>query len=395
MSSILTNTGSMVALQTLKSINKDLNSVQDQVSTGKRIANSRDNAAIWAISTVMSSDVAGFSAISESLSLGSSTVALARSASEQVTELLEEMKARIVAAQEDNVDRAKIQTDVNELRDQITSIVDSAQFNGLNFLKGGGSIDILASLNRDSNGSVTTTSITIAKNDLQAVQQVYGAAGALGVSTASAASIADTATETLTLTAGAIVEGDSFRVTLDGVNYDYVARDGDTLNTVATNLQTTLEAAGLTGVTFAANTVADPTTTNVTLDITNNSGAAITFAAADNSGGTAGGGLAALATIDVSDAVSAEAALVDIEVLVQVAIDASAAFGSGQKRVEIQNDFVSKLMDSLTTGIGALIDADMEEASARLQALQVQQQLGIQALSIANQSPQNILALFQ
>ncbi len=395
MSSILTNTGSMVALQTLKSINKDLNSVQDQVSTGKRIANSRDNAAIWAISTVMSSDVAGFSAISESLSLGSSTVALARSASEQVTELLEEMKARIVAAQEDNVDRAKIQTDVNELRDQITSIVDSAQFNGLNFLKGGGSIDILASLNRASDGSVTTTSITIAKNDLQAVQQVYGAAGALGVSTASAASIADTATETLTLTAGAIVEGDSFRVTLDGVNYDYVARDGDTLNTVATNLQTTLEAAGLTGVTFAANTVADPTTTNVTLDITNNSGAAITFAAADNSGGTAGGGLAALATIDVSDAVSAEAALVDIEVLVQVAIDASAAFGSGQKRVEIQNDFVSKLMDSLTTGIGALIDADMEEASARLQALQVQQQLGIQALSIANQSPQNILALFQ
>ena len=164
---------------------------------------------------------------------------------------------------------------------------------------------------------------------------------------------------------------------------------------MATNLQTTLEAAGLTGVTFAANTVADPTATDVTLDITNNSGVAVTFTAADNSGGTAGGGLAALAGIDVSDEVSAEAALTDIEVLVQVAIDASAAFGSGQKRVEIQNDFVSKLMDSLTTGIGALVDADMEEASARLQALQVQQQLGIQALSIANQSPQNILALFQ
>ncbi len=395
MSSILTNTGSMVALQTLKSINKDLNSVQDQVSTGKRVANARDNAAIWAISTVMSSDVAGFSAISESLSLGSSTVALARSASEQVTELLEEMKGRIVAAQEDNVDRDKIQADVDELRDQITSIVDAAQFNGLNFLKGGGTIDILASLNRASDGTVTTTSISIAKHDLQAVTQVYGAAGALGVSTASAASIADTTTESLTLTAGAIVEGDSFRVTLDGVDYDYVARDGDTLNDVATNLQSTLEAAGLTGVTFAANTVADPTVTDVTLDITNNSGAAVTFAAADNSGGTAGGGLAALAGIDVSDAVSAEAALTDIEILVQVAIDASASFGSGQKRVEISNEFVSKLMDSLTTGIGALVDADMEEASARLQALQVQQQLGIQALSIANQSPQNILALFQ
>jgi flagellin len=96
----------------------------------------------------------------------------------------------------------------------------------------------------------------------------------------------------------------------------------------------------------------------------------------------------------VSTDLGAEAALLEIEGLIQVAIDASAAFGSGQKRVEIQNEFVSKLMDSLTTGIGGLIDADMESASARLQALQVQQQLGLQALSIANQSPQNILALF-
>ena len=126
MSSILTNTGSMVALQTLKAINKDLGSVQDQISTGKRVASSRDNSAIWAISTVMSSDVSGFKAISESLSLGSSTVSLARDASEQVTELLEEMKGSIVAAQEENVDRSKIQTDVAALRDQIVSIVDSA-----------------------------------------------------------------------------------------------------------------------------------------------------------------------------------------------------------------------------------------------------------------------------
>ncbi len=395
MSSILTNTGSMVALQTLKSVNKDLGMVQEQISTGKKVGNARDNAAIWAISTVMSSDVSGFKAISESLSLGSSSVALARSASEQVTNLLQEMKAHIVAAQEDNVDRSKIQNDVSALRDQITSIVDSAQFNGLNFLKGGGSVDILSSLNRASDGTVTTSNISIAKSDLQVVEQVYGAGGALGVTTASAASIAAAATENVTFTAGALTEGDSFQVTLAGTAYEYVARDGDTLNDVATNLKSTIDAAGVTGVTITANTVTDPTASNVSLDITNGTAGALTLAAADNTAGTAGGGLSSLVSFDVSTAVGAESALAEIETLVQVGITSSAAFGSGQKRVEIQNDFVSKLMDSLTTGIGALVDADMEEASARLQALQVQQQLGVQALSIANQSPQNILSLFR
>ena len=66
-----------------------------------------------------------------------------------------------------------------------------------------------------------------------------------------------------------------------------------------------------------------------------------------------------------------------------------------EKRLDIQNEFTNKLIDSFKAGIGALVDADLEEASARLQALQVQQQLGIQALSIANQAPQNILALFR
>ena len=74
---------------------------------------------------------------------------------------------------------------------------------------------------------------------------------------------------------------------------------------------------------------------------------------------------------------------------------AAADFGSVQGRIDIQSEYVSNLMDSLKSGVGALVDANMEETSARLQALQVQQQLGIQALSIANQSPQNILSLFR
>jgi flagellin len=105
------------------------------------------------------------------------------------------------------------------------------------------------------------------------------------------------------------------------------------------------------------------------------------------------GGLALMSTIDVVG--STALSLSNIETMLQTAFDSAAAFGSVERRIEIQSSFVSKLSDSLKSGIGSLVDADMEKTSARLQALQVQQQLGIQALSIANQAPQNILSLFR
>ncbi len=275
MSSILTNNSAMVALQTMKQINRNMGQVQNQISTGMKVATAKDNAATWAISKVMESDVKGFSAIRESLALGSSTVNVARNAAETVTNLLTEIKEKIVLAQEENVDRAKIQDDIAQLRDQITSVVSAAQFNGLNLVDGTSTddVNILSSLNRDSAGTtVTAAQITVERQDLS----VDGA------------------------------------LDIDGIDV----------------------------------------------------------------------------TVDVDE-------LDTIEAAIQTAIAASAAFGSVQKRIEIQQEFVGNLMDSMKSGIGALVDADMEEASARLQALQVQQQLGIQALSIANQSPQNILALFR
>ena len=104
---------------------------------------------------------------------------------------------------------------------------------------------------------------------------------------------------------------------------------------------------------------------------------------------------AALGIMDVSTAAGAAAALTDIETLIQTTIGAQAVFGTSENRVGLQNEFMNTLIDSFKTGIGALVDADLEAASARLQALQVQQQLGIQALSIANQQSQNILSLFR
>ena len=299
MSSILTNNGAMTALQTLKTINKDMSTVQNQISTGKTINSAKDNAATWAISKVMEADVASFKAISDSLSLGESTVAVARNATESVTDLLTEIKTKAVGALESNVDGDKIKTDIESLTEQIKGVIGSAQFNGLNLIDGkittefGGDpdatpvvegtkgIQVMAALDRASDQTVTASTIDVASKDLLSTFE-------------------------------------------DG---------GD----------------------FATK----------------------------------------LADIDFTDRDTVEAFLTEVNTTLDGAIDAAASFGSVENRIEIQNEFVGKLMDSMKSGIGAMVDADMEETSARLQALQVQQQLGVQSLSMANQAPQSLLSLFR
>ena len=395
MSSLLTNDSAMVALTTLRNINKNLSTVQAEISTGKSVANARDNAAIFAVSTVMQSDVDGFNAISDSLGLASATVGVARSAAESITDVLTEIKGLVVAAQQENVDRSKIQTDITNLRDQVSSIVGAAQFNGLNLLSGGGAINFLSSLDRAADGTVSASNISVNKFDLGTTAQVVGAGVATITGAATGAgTIADAATQTVTYTAAALTEGESFNVTIAGTAFEYVARDGDTLNDVVRHLGGQITGA-ISGVTVSYTDVTDPTATDSVLSVTNNSGAAVTFTQAVTSGGTAGGDLGALASLDVTTDAGAAAALNDIENLIQAGIDASSAFGSAQKRVDVQDEFVTTLIDNMKIGIGALTDADLEEASARLQSLQVQQQLGVQALAIANQRPQALLNLFR
>jgi flagellin len=102
-------------------------------------------------------------------------------------------------------------------------------------------------------------------------------------------------------------------------------------------------------------------------------------------------------TLDIS-AMSAGAlsnALSGVDAVLQSMTDAAADLGAVKSRIEMQEDFVANLMDSIDSGIGRLVDADMNEESTRLRALQTQQQLGIQSLSIANSNSQNILQLFQ
>ena len=401
MSSILTNTGAMVALQSMKSINKNLGMVQAEISTGKSVSSAKDNSAVWAISKVMESDVKGFKGISDSLALGSSTVTVARKASETVTKLLTEIKGKIVAAQESNVDRGKIQTDIVALRDQITSVVGAAQFNGLNLVDGSQStVNVLSSLDR-SGTSVTASSISV---DAQNLSTTAGAALTAGGGTLSnptvatgtpqtlngfafqggAAALAKNAPTAAPATLTALIEGDQISLKIGSTEGKYTVQKGDTADSLVSGLKSSLTSNGLSGTDFTlslasgALTVANNTNTAAALSVSTTRGT---------------GALAGLNSVDVQTAPAA--ALTAIEGMINSSIDAAASFGSDQKRIEIQNEFVGELTDALKAGIGSLVDADMEEASARLQSLQVQQQLGTQALSIANQAPQNVLSLFR
>jgi flagellin len=409
MSSILTNTSSMVALETLRSINRGLESVQSEISTGKKISNAKDNASIWAITTVMSTDVDSFKQITDSLNLGSSTVGVARSASEQVTSLLQDMKSLIVSAQESNVDRSKIQTDIQALSDNIAGIVGAAQFNGLNLIDGSSSspMTVLASLDRTSSG-VTASSISVARADLSLTGTVTPATLGAGSNTdqtiinnggtnsGTTATLATAGTQNLTIASVASGYGYTIEVSdlataneLGTQSFSYVASASDSASSVAANLADQLNTA-FQGKNYSVSVA------NGVISVTNSSGDDLDITATATTGGTpatATGGLAGLSTLDVTtDAVGA---LATIETLLQTSIDAAASFGSAQKRIENQSEFVMTLIDAFTTGIGGLTDADMEAASAKLQALQVQQQLGVQALSIANQAPQTLLSLFR
>lgn len=133
------------------------------------------------------------------------------------------------------------------------------------------------------------------------------------------------------------------------------------------------------------------------------------FDAADQSGildtedtTTNGAVTYSVATLDIAGLSNSDADLEDLEQMitwVDTALGnmttAAASLGAVKQRVTLQQAFVNTLMDAITRGIGTLVDADMNEESTRLQALQVQQQLGVQSLSIANQNSQNILSLFQ
>lgn len=305
MSSINTNAAAMTALQTLRNTNQSLETTQNRISTGLRVGTASDNAAYWSIATTMRSDNMALSAVQDALGLGAGTVDVAYTALESAIDVSKELMAKLVTAKTPGIDRAKIQSEIGELQNQLQATADSAIFNGQNFL----SVD----------SSPTTYSAT------RSIVSSFSRAG------------------------GSITIG-----TTD-------------IDTTATELYDANDQSGI-------------------LDQTRTSGSTT----------------AAVATIDISALTDSTADQTTLDETIQIVdaalgemTDAAATLGSVQTRISLQQNFVSDLMDAIDRGVGQLVDADMNKESTRLQALQVQQQLGIQSLGIANGNSQAILQLFR
>jgi len=323
MTSIMTNSAAMSALSTLRSINSDMESTQNRVSSGYRVETAADNAAYWSIATTMRSDNKALSTVQDALGLGAAKVDVAYTGMNSAIDVVSEIKAKLVAAREPGVDKTKIDKELTELKNQLTSISESASFSGENWLNNDGAAalgnkEIVGGFNRDSSGKVSLTTLSI---------------------NATSTTLIGTTDESLGILTKDI--------------------DADALNPDATGT--------------AAN--------YYLID-------------ADGTATTAGSGTAIALTNATTDAQVDDMIRVVDSILTQMT-DAASNLGAVNKRISMQDDFVSNLMDSIDTGIGRLVDADMNEESTRLKALQTQQQLGIQSLSIANSSSQNILSLFR
>jgi len=332
MSSLLTNASAMTALQTLTATNKNLTAAQNRISTGMRVSTASDNAAYWSIATTMKSDNAALSAVKDAIGLGAATIDTMYTALDTTKEIVTEIKKKLVAARDAGVDRAKVQTEITDLQNQLKASASSAVFNGENWL--------------DVNSDAT------AYNATRAVVASFSRAG--GVVTIDKIDI----------------DISKLHLFDAGTGSGLFDRDLDAPNAVAgSNGATSATGAGLKTRDVDGDGTGEPLSV-FTFDISELKNNAEHLAALEYLTGKVDGVLNELT-------------------------DAMSYLGSIKKRVDIQNDFVNALSDAITRGIGQLVDANMEEESTKLQALQVQQQLGIQALSIANSSTQNILSLFR
>ncbi|MFC5069770.1 flagellin [Flaviflagellibacter deserti] len=343
MASLLTNAAAMTALQTLNSTNRSMDTTQNRISTGLRIATASEGAAYWSIATTMRSDNKALSAVQDALGLGAATVDVQYTALDGTVDQLSEIKKLLTSAKTPGVNRGQIQADIDARLGQMESIASSAVFNSENWL----SVDSSATGYNDTKQIVASftrvgDSITIETIDVSVAEiKLYdGSTTATAVGTAPAADATGAAAGVVKVGGEGLFDAE-YSVTVENAPVGTAA----------------------------------PTYTAITLSIEDLDISELTDSAADQAKLTA--------YIEIVDAALGQLT------------DAAANLGAVKNRVDTQKDFVKALTDAVTRGIGQLVDADMNAESTRLQALQVQQQLGIQALSIANSNSQNILSLFR
>jgi flagellin len=134
MTSLLTNTSAITALQNLSATNRAMQTTQERISTGMRVATASDNAAYWSIATTMRSDNSALSSVKDALGMGSATVDVASAALKTTSDLVTQIKSKLVAASQPGIDRGKVQAEISQLQNQIKSVADSSNFSGQNWL---------------------------------------------------------------------------------------------------------------------------------------------------------------------------------------------------------------------------------------------------------------------
>nr|CAD6425192.1 flagellin B [Rhizobium sp. Q54] len=340
MSSILTNAASMAALQTLRSISNNMATTQDRISSGMRVGGASDNAAYWSIATTMRSDNAALGAVQDAMGLGAAKVDTAYAGMEATIEVVKEIKNKLITAMEPTADKAKIQKEISQLQKQLTSIADSASFSGENWLR----------------AKLTTAA---------------GADFTPGTDDAAIAALSKQIVGSFTRDSSG-VKVQTIDVTLSESNVLF--DDGAT----AEHQKTGILDKGIDSLTAGTNALL---TSVSNLDVTK-----IASYKNDATG---------IVAADATDNEALQKLISHVDTQLSALTSAASDLGSVSSRISMQQDFVSKLSDSMDRGIGRLVDADMNEESTRLKALQTQQQLAVQALSIANSDSQSILSLFR
>ncbi|SCY04884.1 flagellin [Microvirga guangxiensis] len=401
MSSINTNLSAMTALQALKATQTAMNKNQGQISTGLRVGEASHNASYWSIATAMKSDKGALGAVKDSIGQSKAMINTFTSAMDKSLTYLNKMKEGLVAASQPGADLEKIQTEFKANIAGMKSAAGSASFNGQNWLEGDASLVNLVSSYDGVNNKVGTLGIDTSKSvlfkdasagtggllgdvasiDITGVKpdpftQVTAAVAgttAAPAGTAHVIGLAITDFEDGNTIQFQVGDGSVRQFTFEGIEgADNAAKLAD----LKTKFDAFLTSAGITDVTAALDAGTPATKLQLTVANADEVKAGTKVAASFTVGKTA----QALKTID--------------EAIARVT-EGSAMLGANKALLETQEEFIGVLSDSLTAGVSSFVDADMNEASTRNQALQTQQQLGVQALSMANQNSQMILRLFQ
>lgn len=392
--SVNTNAGALAALGNLSATSRSLDVTQQRITTGLEVASARDDAATFAIAQTLRGELSGYNAVNNSLDRAASELDVAIAGAEAISDLLIQLRELSVAGADSGLDassRTALNNKFVKVRDQIDSITNNASFNGRRLLDGSANITAITDSTGDTSLSVAASDLSLSALDLEDSNLVtYGTPLASGtaVSLASTSIAASSDAEFRAALVNAQTDnGGNF----NGETID--ATTGVTSNNVGgiptvefeTGLRSYL---GITGSDYVSGRV-----DGFAYDVTFSASTELYLVRDGASsylvnGNPEGGGSA-------DSAIASQGAVTAIDAAIEAVNDQLSVLGSTANRVELQQTFSSHLSDSINIGIGNLVDADLARESANLQAQQTKQQLGLQALSIANQAPQSVLSLFR